>query len=142
MGQQFRRLLLVIRCQLRRPEIKGQLVDGPGEMKRHLVTVVHRRTRIATNVEGLADSHEEGNRVRDRFAGVFLAIHRQYARATFARPRAVVFEVKDNRGFFLVQRVILIVSYCYFLLTIARQYKGINISLAESPQARTVETHP
>src|SRR6476646_10535227 len=32
MGQQFSRLLLVIRRQLRRPEIKGQLVDCPGEM--------------------------------------------------------------------------------------------------------------
>jgi hypothetical protein len=29
MGQQFCRLLLVIRRQLRRPEIKGQLVDSP-----------------------------------------------------------------------------------------------------------------
>ena len=95
MGQQFCRLLLVIRRQLRRPEIKGQLVDSPGEMERHLVTVVHRRTGIATNVEALVDRHEEGNRGWDRLAGVFLAIHRQDARATFGRPRAVVFEVKD-----------------------------------------------
>src|SRR5260370_41234872 len=96
MGQQVRSLLLVIRGQLRRPQIKGQLVDGPSEIERKLVTVVHRRTRIATNVEALVDGHEERNRVRDRLASVLLAIHRQYARATFARPRAVVFEVKDN----------------------------------------------
>src|SRR6202047_2803203 len=96
MGQQFRRLLLVICRQLRPSEVKGQLFDSPGEMERHLVTVVHRRTGIATNVEALVDGHGERNRGRDRLSGVLLAIHRQYARATFAKPRAGVFEVKDN----------------------------------------------
>jgi hypothetical protein len=70
MGQQFCRLLLVIRRQLRWPEIKGQLVDGPGEMERHLVTVVHRRTGIAANVEALVDGHEEWNRAGAPYAAL------------------------------------------------------------------------
>jgi hypothetical protein len=78
MGQQFRRLLLVIRRQLRLPEIKGQLVDGSGEMERQLVTVVHRRTGIATNIEALVDGHEERNRVPGSFASQCPADHRHY----------------------------------------------------------------
>src|SRR5712671_1424153 len=89
--------LLLRRRHLRRPEIKGQLVDFAGEAERELVTLVHRRAGIDPNVEGLVDGHHQWNRVRDLVTGQRLAIDRKYASAALAGPRPIVFEVEHDR---------------------------------------------
>ena len=69
-----------------------------------MIAVIDRRSGIEANVEGLVDRHHKRNRVRDRFLGQLLAINRQYAGATFAWARSVVFEVEHDRVFARLER--------------------------------------
>src|SRR6266481_5480209 len=82
--------------QLFGSEVESQLVDGAGEAERQLVAVVYCRARIAANVKGLIDGHEQWNRVIDLLASQFLAIDRKHAGAAFPGTWSVVFEVEHD----------------------------------------------
>src|SRR5271166_6342895 len=78
-GDCFRRLLVVLRCKLRRPEAKGQLVDRAGEGERHLiVVVVDSRAEINADIEGLVSYFQESDRVCLLSRGNGLAVHLKY----------------------------------------------------------------
>src|SRR5271166_5475966 len=97
-GDCFRRLLVVLRCKLRRPEAKGQLVDRAGEGKRHLiVVVVHSGAEIDANVEGFISHFQEGDRVCLLPCGNGLAVHLQYAAAALGDARTVIGVIEHDR---------------------------------------------
>src|SRR5215471_18240434 len=83
---------LVLSRHLVRSKLEGELVNGPGEVKRQLITVVYARAGIAAYVEALVDGHQHWNRVRDRLFGKLLAINCHDARTTLTRPGAVILE--------------------------------------------------
>src|SRR6476660_1346417 len=85
---------------LQRDQLDRQLIDLAGGRGWRLeVIVVHARAGIHTDIEGLVDRLDEGNGVRDRSTGNFLAIHQQDAGATLAKTGTVVFEVKHDGVF-------------------------------------------
>src|SRR4030095_14161777 len=86
--------LLVGSCQ--RNKFDRQLIKLAGELKRHLVVVVHRKPGIHPDVEALVIGHDERNSARDRLAGDFLSVHRRDAGAAFAETGAIVLEVKHD----------------------------------------------
>ena len=96
--------LLILCQQLRRTELVGELVNRSSEVERNIIGKVHWGAGIAADVEGLVDDHEQRNRVLDALAVYFLAIHCQYARSSFARARAILFEVEYNRVFAGIKR--------------------------------------
>ena len=96
-GESFLHGPLFCRRHLGRAEFEGQLVDRAGEAEWQLVTVVHSCARVAADVEGLVDGHEDWNRVRDRLFSQFLAVHCEYTGATLAGAGTVIFEVEDER---------------------------------------------
>jgi hypothetical protein len=52
--------LVVVLCQLLRPELEGQLGDLTGKVERHLViVVVHWRASVHADVEGLVYRHDQ-----------------------------------------------------------------------------------
>src|SRR5208337_5473489 len=87
-------LLLVLRRQLRRTEVEGQLVDCSRELEGTIVGEVHRRSGVEPDVEALIGGHEKRNGVLDRLAGDLLAIHAQHAGAALGEAGSVVLEVK------------------------------------------------
>src|SRR6266567_6017938 len=95
-GDCFSSGLLFLRRHLVRPELEGQLVDCPGELKRQRVAVVDSRPGVASDVERFVDRHENGNRVRDRLFGQFLAVDREHAGATLAGSGTIVLEIEDE----------------------------------------------
>jgi hypothetical protein len=83
-----------------RHQLDRQLVNCPGETERWLVVIiVNPSAGIHADVEGLVDRLHKRNGARDRFAGDYLAVHRQDATTTFPEPGTIVFEVKFDRVF-------------------------------------------
>src|SRR5207248_2719109 len=64
-----------------------------------VIFVVHARTGINPDIEGLINGHEGRAGVRDRLAGYFLAVHRQDADATLGQSGAVIFKIKQDGVF-------------------------------------------
>src|SRR5208337_4262391 len=93
-GEHHRSLSFVLRRQLLRPELIVQLVDRSRKAEWDVIREVHRRAGIESDVKGLVNGHEQWNRVRDRFACDFVAIHRQHTRASLGGARSVILEVE------------------------------------------------
>src|ERR1019366_5205844 len=92
--QFLRRFLFVLRRQLLRSELEGELVDRAVESEWYFVAVVHCRARIDPDIERFIDRHQERNGVLDGLARQFLTIDREHTRAALARPGAVVLEIE------------------------------------------------
>src|SRR4051794_39257662 len=94
-GSRFPQFVLVFRGQLHWTKLEGQLVDHAIEAERRLVViVVDRRSRVATNVEGLVAHRQERDRMWDLLVRDLLAIHSQQPGAALSKAGAVIGEVK------------------------------------------------
>src|ERR1019366_3390858 len=99
-GDCSRSLFLVLLRQLHRPELEGQLVDLAVERERHLVVlVVHTRSGIDPNIEGLVSHLEESDGVCLLLRVDDLAVHLQHTGAALGDARAVIGVVEHDRVF-------------------------------------------
>src|SRR5262249_54096403 len=88
-------LLLLRRAHLRRAELDRQLRQLAGERERALVIpVVHRRARVATDVERLVPLRGGRQGMRDLLRIYLLAVHLQHPAAALAQSWPVVGEVE------------------------------------------------